>query len=149
MASADDHTVHVLNSLIETTLDSADGYRKAGETAENANFRTLFLDRAQRRDAMTARLQSEVRRFGGEPDDNGTALGKAHRVFLALKDKVTGHNDKSVIEEVERGEDFLKNKFEMASKDDRIGPLAKQVIDAACAEIVADHDRVSALKHAV
>lgn len=149
MSSEADHSVHVLNSLIETTLDSADGYRKAGEVAESLQFRTMFLDRASRRQELTARLQAEVRRNGGEPEADGTMLAKAHRTFLSLKDKVTGHSDKSVIEEVERGEDFIKAKFELAARDDRVTPLVRQVINEAAASIRVDNDEIAALKHSI
>ncbi|MBV8592874.1 MAG: PA2169 family four-helix-bundle protein, partial [Caulobacteraceae bacterium] len=88
--ASNDHDIHVLDSLIETVLDSADGYRKAGEAAESPRFKTLFQDRARQRAALATRLQAEVRRLGGTPKDEGTLLAKAHRTFLDLKDKVTG-----------------------------------------------------------
>lgn len=49
MVTGDAHNVHVLNGLIQRTLDSVDGYRKAAEVAEGESFRVLFEDRAQRR----------------------------------------------------------------------------------------------------
>ena len=146
MTTPDEHTAHLFNSLIETVVDSAHGYRKAAEAAENPRFRTVFAERATRREALIAKLRAEVRRHGGEPQDEGTLLAKAHRVFLDIKDKVTGDNDRSVLEEVDRGEDFLKAKFEHALGDDRLTPLARQVIDDAYRETRADHDEIVALQ---
>ena len=145
--AADD--IHVLNSLIETVIDSEDGYRKAGEAAESPRFKTMFLERATRRAALAVKLQTEVRRLGGEPEDNGTILAKAHRTFLAMKDKVTGRDDKAVIEEVERGEAFIKGKFRAACEDTGLSPQTRQVIEAARSEVQAQHDEVSALKKAM
>lgn len=47
-------------------------------------------------------------RLGGTPEDNGTVLGSAHRMFLNLKSVVTGQDDKAIIAEVEQGEDHIK-----------------------------------------
>src|SRR5690349_16048417 len=111
MHSSDDHAVKVLNGLIETTLDSANGYTDAAENIDNSQFRTMFSERSARRMEIAHRLQSEVRSFGGEPEDSQSLLGKAHNKFVDLKNALTGgHNDKAIIDEVERGEDFIKDK---------------------------------------
>jgi len=47
-------------------------------------------------------------------------MGKTHQRFLDLKAAVTGRDDKAIINEVERGEDYIKAKFEAALND---GPL--------------------------
>ena len=46
MASGNDHDVAQLNSLIEATLDSAQGYQDAAEGAKASRFSTLFIQRA-------------------------------------------------------------------------------------------------------
>jgi len=147
MAAANDHAVDVLNGLIETTLDSADGYRKAAETADNPTFKTMFETRARKRTQLVGELKTEVRTFGGEPKDDGSMLAATHRAFLGLKDKVTGSNDKSVIDEVERGEDFIKQRFEKAISDQDLTPAARSAIERCYAAVKADHDEMSALKH--
>src|SRR3546814_7656272 len=86
----DNKNVATLNSLIATTLDSIDGYRKAADETNAAGFRDIFLSRANERQSVVANLQAKVRELGGEPEDDGTALASAHRAFLGLRDKLTG-----------------------------------------------------------
>ena len=64
-----------------------------------------------------------MRRLGGTPEDDGSILAAGHRMFLKLRDSVSG-SDASVIDEVERGEDFIKAKYEAALKDDELSPAA-------------------------
>ena len=64
-----------------------------------------------------ANLKAEVRRLGGEPDQDGSTLGSLHQTWLDLKSAITGRDDKAIINEVERGEDYLKGKFETALND--------------------------------
>jgi len=141
------HTVKVLNGLIETTLDSANGYREAAENSDAVELRGMFSERSTKREALVRRLQAEVRTFGGEPEDDQSLLGKAHNKFVDLKNAVTGGSDKAVIDEVERGEDVIKAKYEHALRDDDLPSAARALIEEAYASIKADHDSVSRLKH--
>ena len=63
MASAE-HDLRVINSLIETTIDSVDGYREAAREARIPTLRTLFERRASERQAVVAALQAFVEANG-------------------------------------------------------------------------------------
>ncbi|NJC40412.1 uncharacterized protein (TIGR02284 family) [Brevundimonas alba] len=147
MNTHDDRAVKVLNSLIETTMDSAHGYRNAAEGADNPEFKTLFSQNAGKREELCRRLQQEVRTFGGEPEDDQSLLGRIHNKFAQMRGDLMGRDDKGVIDEVERGEDFIKAKFEEASRDADLPDPARQVVTTAYAEVKADHDTISRLKH--
>lgn len=150
MHTANDHAVKVLNSLIETTLDSANGYKEAAEHVDGAQYKTMFAERSSKRMALTAKLQEEVRSFGGEPRDHQSMIGKAHNAFVGVKDAMTGGgSDKAVIDEVERGEDVIKKKFEMACEDADLPMEAKSVIEDAYRSVKADHDEISQIKHSM
>lgn len=141
-----DNAVKVLNSLIETTLDSANGYRDAAVNIERPDCQTLFTDRASRRRDLARQLQQEVRTFGAEPETDQSMLGKAHNKFTELKNAVTGGSDKAVIDEVERGEDVIKGKYEKALREDDLPQSTRELIQQAYGSIKADHDDISRLK---
>jgi uncharacterized protein (TIGR02284 family) len=144
----DNKNVATLNSLIATTLDSVDGYRKAAEEANAGQFREIFLSRANERQAVVADFQAKVRELGGEPEDDGTVLASAHRAFLGLRDKLTGdHDDEAVVAEVERGEDHIKSKFENALADENLDAAVRQLVRTSYVSVREGHDQMSALKH--
>ena len=140
-----DH-IKLVNSLVETTIDSADGYGEAAKHAEGARYKTLFQQRAQERRSIASELQDEVRRLGGEPKDHGTILGAAHRTFVNLKDAVI-KGDEAVINEVESGEDFIKAKFQKALKDTDVDAPTRAVIEKAWISVKSGHDQMSDIKH--
>jgi uncharacterized protein (TIGR02284 family) len=142
-----DHDISVLNSLTTTTLDSVKGFREAADDADGGQYRELFVEFAGRRSAVAQQLQAEVRRLGGTPEDDSSLLAAAHRTFLNLKDALTGHDDRAIINEVERGEDHIKHKFEEALRDDRISADTRAVIQQGYQSVKEGHDRVRALKH--
>lgn len=140
-------SITTLNTLIGTLLDSIDGYTKSAQDIRDQTLAERFNARARERQAAVGGLQAAVASLGGNPEDDGTLLGGAHRAFLNLKEAVTGTDDTAIINEVERGEDYLKAKFEAALKADDIAPQARDAIATAWDSVKAGHDEMSALKH--
>ena len=89
----------------------------------------------------------QVRSFGGSPETDQSFLGKAHNKFVDLKNALVGGDDRAVINEVERGEDFIKAKFEAVLEDRDLPTPVRDLINRAYGAIKADHDEVSRLKH--
>ena len=145
--SLDDKTT--LNTLLATLTDSINGYRDSAENIQNGSFKQLFLDSAEERSRVAEDLRAEVRRLGGDPDDDGSFMGKTHQVFLDLKAAVTGHDDKAIINEVERGEDYLKEKFETALQSDKLIGETRSVVERAWASVRSGHDRIAEIKHSM
>src|SRR3546814_1430053 len=100
-------------------------------------------------DLVASQLQAEVRRLGGNPEDDSSLMAAAHHTFMNLKQAFTGNEDKAIIEEVERGEDYIKAKFEAALTDRELMPSSEAVIREAYTSVRAGHDRASALKHSM
>jgi uncharacterized protein (TIGR02284 family) len=138
-----------LNSLIKTTLDSMKGFKDAAQDAESTQFSSMFADFARERSEVATALQAEVRRLGGNAEDDSSFLAAAHRTFMDLKQAFTGKDDKAIIQEVERGEDYIKGKFEAALRDVDLDPSSRAVVERAYQSIKAGHDRASALKHSL
>lgn len=141
------HDVQVLNSLIETTIDSVDGYERAARETQNTEFRRIFEERAFERRRVCDELRREVERIGGTSEDDGSMLAKAHRAFLKVREAVAGGDDKQVINEVERGEDFIKGKFETAMRDSDLSAPVLETVTHAYTSVKSGHDQISALKH--
>jgi len=141
-----DHDISVLNSLITTTIDSANGFERSAEDAESPRFTQMFRDFAQERRQIVDRLQEKVRQLGGTPNDDGSLIAGLHRRWEDLKDAL-GAGDKAVIDEVERGEDYIKDKYEEALGDDRLGPDSRGLIQECFESIRRGHDQASQLKH--
>jgi uncharacterized protein (TIGR02284 family) len=136
-----DHDVTVLNSLIETTIDSVDGYRHSAGEATNPQFAEIFRSRAQEREQVVARLRERVSELGGTPEDEGGLLAKAHRQFLSLRDAVTGSDDKSVIAEVDRGESYLNGKWKTALADDGVSVETQRLIRECYQSVRSGHEQ--------
>lgn len=145
MSNPGHHDIKVLNSLIETTLDSADGYREAAKETENPNYKTLFEARSFERQQVASDLQGSVRTLGGEPEDDGSILAKAHRAFLDVKHALL-RDEQAVVNSVENGEDFIKGKFETALEDSDVSATTRETIRRAYSTVKDGHDQMRDLK---
>ncbi len=142
------HDIATLNSLIATTLDSADGYAEAADEARSPSLTALFRDRADERRQVASILQQRVRLLGGEAERDGTTLAAAHRMFVNLRTSLTSNDNKVVVEEVERGEDHIKHKFEDAMKDEDMSPDTLSVVADAYTSVRNGHDQMRDIQRA-
>src|SRR3954462_11676513 len=142
-----DQEIPTLNTLIATLIDSITGYEDAAANSEAGRFQQLFRERASERQQVVEDLRAEVRRLGGNPEDDGSFMGKTHQRFLDLKAAVTGRDEQSIINEVERGEDYLKDKFETALDSDALSGESRAAVERAYQSVRSGHDQISQLKH--
>jgi uncharacterized protein (TIGR02284 family) len=94
------------------------------------------------------RIQQEVSALGGTPNDDGSLKGDLHRRWLDLRNAIGG-GDQAVIAEVERGEDYIKGKYDEALEDSELSEQAKAAIREAYRSVRAGHDRARDLKHSM
>ncbi|HSQ98644.1 MAG TPA: PA2169 family four-helix-bundle protein [Sphingomicrobium sp.] len=144
-----DHSAEIstLNTLIATTIDSITGYENSAKDVDAERFAEIFRQRASERQQIVEDLRGEVRRLGGNPEDDGSLLGKTHQRFEDLKAAITGGDDKSIINEVERGEDYLKEKFETALSSDTLSGETRSLVERCYQSVRSGHDQMSQLKH--
>ena len=140
-------SITVLNTLITTVIDSINGYEDSATNVDNQRLSEIFRDRANERQQVVEELRAEVRRLGGEPEEGGSFLGKAHQRFEDLKAAITGRDEKAIVNEVERGEDYLKEKFEAAMVSDELTGESRTVVERAYQSVRSGHDQISQLKH--
>ena len=140
-------TISVLNTLIATTIDSVTGYEDSAKNIDNERFREIFRRRADERQEVVGELRSEVQRLGGNPEDDGSFMGKAHQRFEDLKAAITGRDEKAIINEVERGEDYLKGKWQAALDSGDLKGETHELVERCYQSVKAGHDQMSQLKH--
>jgi uncharacterized protein (TIGR02284 family) len=140
-----DDAIAVLNELIETSKDGENGFRKAAQDSHAAELRAVFTEGAQRCAEGARELQTVVRRLGGDPDRSGSVAGALHRGWINVKEAVSSRDDKAILEEVERGEDYAKEAYRKAL-DANLPSDALSIVQRQYQGVLANHDKVKALR---
>jgi uncharacterized protein (TIGR02284 family) len=139
--------ISTLNTLIATTIDSITGYEDSAQNIHDERLREIFRSRANERQQVVQELRTEVRRLGGDAEESGSFLGKAHQRFEDLKAAVTGRDEKAIINEVERGEDYLKEKWQAALQSGSLHGETHDLVERCYQSVKSGHDQISQLKH--
>ena len=142
-----DTEINTLVTLTTTLIDSINGYEDAAKDIDNSRFEEIFRQRASERRQVIDDLRNEIRRLGGDPPDEGSFMGKTHQRWMDLKSAVTGGDEQRIINSVEAGEDYLKEKFETALDSGDLTGESRQVIERAYQSVRSGHDQISQLKH--
>jgi uncharacterized protein (TIGR02284 family) len=140
--------ISTLNTLIATTIDSVTGYEDSAKNIHDDRLREVFRSRADERQRVVEQLRGEVRRLGGDPEEGGSFLGKAHQRFEDLKAAITGRDEKAIINEVERGEDYLKEKWQAALQSGDLHGQTHDLVERCYQSVKQGHDQISQFKHA-
>jgi uncharacterized protein (TIGR02284 family) len=139
-------TRSTLKSLVETTFDSVEGYRKAAETAKSPQLKAVLTQQAQKRQSTLDMLNQELVRTGGDSVTSGTTAGGLHRLWVDIT-SLFEKSDEAAAERVEEGEDYLVKKFEEALKAQDLDPSARAAIEKAYLEVKEGERLTDQLAH--
>src|SRR5690554_2830858 len=113
--------IEAINDLIETMIDSVNGYEEAADVAKDPSIKASFHQLAQERRAIIRDFQTRVQMRGGEPEESGSFSAAAHRSFMNLR-SLFQSDTKAAIAEVERGENILREHFETVLANEQLDP---------------------------
>ncbi|MFC3651009.1 PA2169 family four-helix-bundle protein [Dyella humi] len=137
MNAGDD--ISILNGLIGATLDSARHYQRVASNIGNPRIRALFEHLSTQRKQIAQTLQEQLAAVEGMP------AAHASRVFGNLRHAMN-YGYTALIDEVERGEEHVKAKYECALENERLSGLSRTVVENAYASVCEGCAETHALK---
>jgi uncharacterized protein (TIGR02284 family) len=141
----DKEVVSVLNDLIETAKDGEYGFATCAERVKSSSIKETLQRRSADCRLAADELRALVVQFGGEPEDGGSMLGAMHRGWVSVKDAISVHSDRAVLEEAERGEDHALARYRKALKAE-LPAHVRALVQRQFAGAQANHDQVKVLR---
>ena len=135
----------LLNELIETSKDGENGFRKAAKDAHDPELKSMFAACAERCAEGARELQQVVNSRGGDPEKTGSVAAALHRGWISVREAITDRDDKAILEECERGEDYAKAEYKKALQQD-LPENVRAVVARQYEGVIANHDKVRALR---
>ncbi len=135
--------VDILNAMIAVSLDGAGTLAKGADIVKDPRIRSLLADLAAEREKVVTRLKDEVRGLGGVPEDRGTVVGSAHRLYTEVKNALAPDDRHGVIEEIQRSEERVREKFqELLQQDRALPPAVREVAELQLEQVRRSCSRV-------
>lgn len=144
----DDEVIDTLNDLLESCRDGEYGFTASAEHAKSSDIKTLLLRRAGECRDAGLELQTLIRQLGGEADAGGSISGALHRGWVSVRGTLSGHSDKSMLDECERGEDAAVARYRKALKQNLPSSI-RTVLERQAQGARRNHDQVRALRDAM
>ena len=140
-----DNLIDTLNDLIETSKDGEYGFNACAEHAKSADLKATFGRRAGECRESAYELQKLVMQCGGEAETGGSVGGAMHRGWVAVRGTLTHYDDKTMLEECERGEDRAKAAYRSAL-DDELPANVRAVVERQYEGVQRNHDEIKQLR---
>ena len=142
----DDKIIAALNELIETLMDDEKSLALAAKGTGEAELIAFFNEGQKCRRAAAAELQDQVRLLGGVAEDDGSTRGAARRRWTSFKSAMSSRESNAILDECERGEDQVRERYAGVVKLDLPEPL-RSIVKSQYREVVDIHYRVIDLRN--
>ena len=139
------HDVEALEALTSTLTDSINGYEEAASVAGGGAISAFLHSKAQERRQITDAFRARIASLGGNSAVTGSASAALHRRFLDLR-SMFQNDTKAAVAEVERGENYLKDRFESYAADLNISAETRELIRSTYEQVRFDHAHWEGLK---
>lgn len=133
--------------LVQICFDSREGFSTAAQNTNDQATVALFQQIALERNQQIVELQSLLHKTNEAPPTSGSVVGAAHRTWMDLR-AVFGAGASAMLNEAERGEAYLKGKYEEAVKLVN-GGLAEKIFHRHLAAVNTSYARIRNLRKAI
>ncbi|WP_149499203.1 PA2169 family four-helix-bundle protein [Roseiconus lacunae] len=140
-------TVKELQSLIRACIDSYDGFHESAEELDDPRLKMAFKELGDQRSAMASELQQLVEFNGEKAENDGSVAAKTHRVWINIRSKLSSGETQAILEEAERGEDYIKAAYEDVLKA-TAGSAVNDLLTEQYTQMKAGHDKIRDVRDA-
>ena len=138
-------TQALLNELVETLKDGQKGYADAMTDVEDSNLKETFKKYAVQRAGFITEIEDQMFKMDLKPDEESSVTGTIHRAWIDLKSALTNKDNKAVLNECERGEDYALKAYQVALKAQDLPGSLKSVIEKQYQGVQEAHNNIKAL----
>jgi uncharacterized protein (TIGR02284 family) len=141
-------TQALLNELVETLKDGQKGYADAMTDVEDAQLKETFKKYAVQRAGYITEIEDQMFKLDLHPktDEGSSITGTVHRAWIDLKAALTSKDNKAVLNECERGEDYAKKAYQTALKVQDLPSALKSVIEKQYQGVQEAYDNIKAMR---
>lgn len=137
-------------NLIEILEDGKEGFAHAAEKLRDSNRADLapkFEEYSAQRAQFSAELEQMAAAYGDDIDEDGSVKATMHRLWMSVKDTLSGSDPDGVLDAAEQGEDHAVKAYEDALEKD-LSPNLRSTVQRQFAAIQAAHGEIKALRNA-
>jgi uncharacterized protein (TIGR02284 family) len=134
-----------IKAVIDSLIDSQEGFQKIGEELKDETLRRYFLEESLNRARFRGDLETVLHQEGvHDVTEHGTVSGAIHRTWADIK-AALGGGDHALLVTAEQGEDAAKKAYQDALEKELPLPV-RQTLSTHSAHVQSSHDYVKAAR---
>lgn len=119
----------IFKTLLAKNQDSEAGFKKLVDLADDQNNQKVFSNLSIMHSNFCTELTEELVKLNTDTEESGTIAAKAHRLWIDLKESVSGHDDLNLIHSAQTGYQAALEEYGRL--------LEEQVLPKATADLMA------------
>jgi uncharacterized protein (TIGR02284 family) len=137
--------IAALNEAIAICRNGERGYLLAARSSEDDRLRDIFPRYARQRHQFADELTSAVMALGGRPERQGDLAGFVHRIWMRLRQFLSGHKSALLLEDCLIGDTAALTVYEDLLELRLPGDI-QEIVERQYVAIRAARDRLDALR---
>ncbi|HSI69071.1 MAG TPA: PA2169 family four-helix-bundle protein [Gillisia sp.] len=137
-----DRLVQNLQQLLVKNYDADKGIRKAFKEAKSQPLKDYFKKEALRHHRFATELDRIIHSLNATPMEEGSAVGRFHRIWMDIILAVSGNDDQTIVTETKRGQKATIKEYEEKLKNEKIPPRISEILKKQLEELKASVTQV-------
>jgi len=117
-----------LNSLLKKNYDAERGYMNVAEKATSPTLIAFFKNKASNRNMYGHQIKDILREMEADIDKGTTIKGDIHNAWINFKTMLSFDEEKTILNEVERGEEACVKEYDEFLDNDELPFSIKRII---------------------
>ncbi|QED36921.1 PA2169 family four-helix-bundle protein [Antarcticibacterium arcticum] len=148
LAKEDTHNklVQNLQELLVKNYDAHKGFIKAFKEARSKDLKDHLKIRAFLHQRNATEIDKLIHTLNETPLEEGSAVGRFHRIWMDVMIAITGHDDKTILEECLRGQKATLNEYKDKLKNYKFPGNIKEILKKHLLELELSLQEVKSIQ---
>lgn len=138
--------VNNLQELLVKNYDANKGFKKAIKEAKDHELKEFFKIQAFQHHRYATQLDKLIHSLNHTPIEEGSTVGRFHRIWMDVLKTISGNDDKTIFEECKRGQTATMKEYREKLRNNKFPLEIKDLLKKHLLELETSLDENKAIK---
>lgn len=135
-----------LQELLVKNYDANKGFKKAVKEAKDSELKEFFKTQAFQHHRFATQLDKLIHSLNHTPIEEGSAVGRFHRIWMDVLKIISDNDDKTIFEECRRGQTATMKEYREKLRNNKFPQEIKEVLKKHLVDLELTLDEVKETK---
>lgn len=135
-----------LQELLVKNYDANKGFKKAVKETEEKELKEFFKVQAFLHQRYATELDKHIRGLNNNPIEQGSTVGKFHRIWMDIILSISGDDDKAILEECRRGQTATMKAYQEKLRNYKFPKKITEILKKHLVELELTREEVKTVR---